>query len=103
MTASFLLAAQRSNQVRSERSRIKASVRRRHITLAEVLDSPAVQTMRISDLLECVPGISPMKSSKLLLTLGLGYYRPIETLTRYERGEIFRLLRLRHPLIRVRP
>lgn len=103
MSASFLIAAQRSNQIRSERARIKASVRRRHVTLAEVLVAPAIQTMRISDLLECVPGISPMRASKLLLTLGLGYYRPVESLTRYEREQLFRLLRLRHPGVKVKP
>jgi hypothetical protein len=92
-----------SAELRTERARVKASLRRRHVTLAEVFDSPAVQTMRISDLLECVPGLSAIKVSRLLLTLAIAYARPVGSLSPRQTEEIFRVLRYRHPMVKVKP
>lgn len=92
-----------STELRIERARVKASLRRGHVTLAEVFDSPAVQTMKIADLLECVHQMAALKASRVLLALRIGYARPIERLTGRERLLILEQIERRHPWVKVRP
>lgn len=100
-TAQRHQAAERSRLIRAERAQVKAALRHRSLTLTEVLAEPAVATMRISDLLECIPGLSPRKVSCVLLTLGIGYWRPVESMTVHEIAEIKRVIRRRHRYVRV--
>lgn len=95
-----VVALRKAEVVRMERTAIKRALKQREVLLAEVWDEPAVQTMRIADLLESVPGLAAFKVASILLTLCIGYQRPVGHLSDGQRREILRLIRQRHPWIK---
>lgn len=81
---------------RQERARVRAALRDRSLHPVEVLtgagDHPAWASMRVSWLLEAVPGIGPARAHRIMETVGIAESRRIQGLGERQRSALIALL-----------
>ena len=88
-------ALDEANDVRVKRAVVKRELRSRSLSLAEALERPCVQTMRLTKLLLAVPHIGKVKAHKIQTALGLRPYKPVGELTESQRREVVALVAYR--------
>lgn len=83
------LALDRAAAARRARADIRARLKRRELTLAEVLDAgradPAVARMRISTVIESLPGIGPATARRVMQDVGIAASRRVRGLGPHQR------------------
>lgn len=110
MSASALqaLATQRDdaravgNAIRMNHAAIKRELRSGALKISEAFEDERAAKMRVCDLLEAVPYMSPRRVSSILLAAQVGYARPVGHIRAGEYWRLSTLIRQRHPVIRGR-
>lgn len=87
-------ALRRANDIRSERARLKESLRRGEVGIVEVLaDPPAcVYTAKVLDLLLAVPKFGRVKANRLLERCRVSPAKTVNGLTPRQRKELLDML-----------
>ncbi|MCL2654599.1 MAG: integration host factor [Coriobacteriia bacterium] len=70
-------------QVRQARAKVRADLKSGNLSLAEVLkraDEPAIQRMKVSALIEALPGYGKARAEKLMDTAGISLSRRVQGL-----------------------
>jgi len=81
---------------RQERARVRAALRDRSLNPVDVLrgaaDEPVWATMRVSWLLEAVPGIGPVRADRIMESVGIARSRRIQGLGERQRTALIAVL-----------
>lgn len=91
--AQRMQALGRANEVRCARARLKAEVRAGRRSLAWAVRQDCVQSMKLFDLLICVPGKGRVKISKTLARVPVSPSRTVGSLTPRQLGELLAFTR----------
>lgn len=82
-------ALARASEARRERADIRQRLKQQRVGLAEVLDSgrtnPVVARMRVSTVVESIPGIGPATAGRIMQELGIAASRRIRGLGPHQR------------------
>lgn len=69
---------------RQERARVRQALKSRELTFLDILDgaqaNPLWGSLRVSWLLECVPGIGPARAERIMTTAGIAPSRRVQGL-----------------------
>lgn len=87
-----ITALARANEIRLRRSSLKDSIRAGQLTIAEVLDDPAVQTATVFDLLRAPRRMGPGKARIVLRMIGASATLQVAQLTDRQRQELLNIL-----------
>lgn len=87
-------ALRRANDIRSERARLKESLRNGDIAIIEVLSDPppCVATAKVLDLVLAVPKYGRVKANKLLERCRVSSSKTVNGLTPRQRKELLDML-----------
>jgi len=87
-------ALRRANDVRSERARLKESLRNGEISIIDILDNPpdCVHTAKVFDLVLAVPKFGRVKANKLLERCRVSSSKTVNGLTPRQRKELVDML-----------
>ena len=87
-------ALEKAAQARHERAELRDKIKSGKVTLAEVLDSddPIANRMKVSALIESVPGFGVAKTVKLMEELGISESRRVQGLGVRQREQLIERL-----------
>ena len=86
-----LVALGVANRVRTERALVKRSIHAGRLSIAEALDLPCVQSMRVTDLLRAQRFYGPVRCRKLLRRAGVSEHARVAGLTDRQRAALIEL------------
>lgn len=82
-------ALARAVAARRERAEIRQRLKQRHVGLAEVLDTgrtdPTIARMRVSTIIESMPGVGPATARRIMQELGIAASRRVRGLGPHQR------------------
>ncbi|MDO4243568.1 MAG: integration host factor, actinobacterial type [Actinomyces sp.] len=84
--------SRRAVAARARRARVRRDLKAGRVTLAEVLetagDDPALERMRVRDLLLALPRVGPTTANRVLDETGIADSRRLRGLSERQRGEL---------------
>ena len=86
---------ERAAQVRQERAEIRTRLKSGELSLAEVLqasDNPTIMRMKVSTLIESLPGYGKAKAKQLMEEIGISENRRIQGLGTRQRDDLIKAL-----------
>ena len=87
-------ALEKAAQARHERAELREKIKSGKVTLEEVLDSddPIANRMKVSALIESLPGYGKAKAAKIMDELGISASRRVQGLGAREREQLIEAL-----------
>ena len=87
-------ALEKSAQARHARAELRANIKSGKVTLEEVLDSddPIANRMKVSALIESLPGYGKAKATKIMDELGISASRRVKGLGARQREQLLEVL-----------
>ncbi|MDD6692934.1 MAG: integration host factor, actinobacterial type [Atopobiaceae bacterium] len=87
-------ALEKAAQARHARAELRANIKSGKITLEEVLDSddPIANRMKVSALIESLPGYGKAKATKIMDELGISASRRVKGLGARQREQLLEVL-----------
>ena len=87
-------ALEKAAQARHERAELRAKIKSGKVSLAEVLDSddPIANRMKVSALIESLPGYGKAKAAKIMDELGISATRRVKGLGARQREQLIEAL-----------
>ena len=87
-------ALEKAAQARHERSELREKIKSGKVTLEEVLDSddPIANRMKVSALIESLPGYGKAKAAKIMDELGISATRRVKGLGARQREQLIEAL-----------
>ena len=87
-------ALEKAAQARHERAELRDKIKSGKVTLAEVLDSddPIANRMKVSALIESLPGYGKAKAAKIMEELGISATRRVQGLGVRQREQLLEQL-----------
>ncbi len=87
-------ALEKAAQARHERAELRDKIKKGEISLEEVLDSedPIASRMKVSALIESLPGYGKAKASKIMDELGISATRRVKGLGARQREQLLEVL-----------
>ena len=87
-------ALEKAAQVRHERAELREKIKSGKVTLEEVLDSddPIANRMKVSALIESLPGYGKAKAAKIMDELGISASRRVKGLGARQREQLIEAL-----------
>ena len=87
-------ALEKAAQARHERAELREKIKSGKVSLAEVLDSddPIVNRMKVSALIESLPGYGKAKAAKIMDELGISATRRVKGLGARQREQLIEAL-----------
>ena len=87
-------ALEKAAKARHERAELRESIKSGKVTLAEVLDSddPIASRMKVSALIESLPGYGKAKANKIMEELGISASRRVKGLGARQREQLLEAL-----------
>jgi len=87
-----MTALAHANEIRRRRGSLKTNIAAGHLTIAEVLDDPAVQTAAVFELLRAPRRMGPSKAKLVLRMIGASTALRVRDLTDRQRTELLAIL-----------
>ena len=87
-------ALEKASQARHERAELREKIKSGKVSLAEVLDSddPIANRMKVSALIESLPGYGKAKAAKIMDELGISATRRVKGLGARQREQLIEAL-----------
>ena len=87
-------ALEKAAKARHERAELRENIKSGKVTLAEVLDSddPIASRMKVSALIESLPGYGKAKANKIMEELGISASRRVKGLGARQREQLLEAL-----------
>ena len=87
-------ALEKAAQARHERAELREKIKSGKVTLEEVLDSddPIANRMKVSALIESLPGYGKAKAAKIMVELGISATRRVKGLGARQREQLIEAL-----------
>ena len=87
-------ALEKAAQARHERAELRDKIKKGEISLEDVLDSedPIASRMKVSALIESLPGYGKAKASKIMDELGISATRRVKGLGARQRAQLLEVL-----------